>query len=212
MSKDNFLFDDGRVGCREVNNKTGEEMVVEVKSSIEEQAIKQAEDYMERRFPYCQISKSLLLDNNISPKAKLIYCILIAYSKEAEKVGYEYALIAQIPVRIIASHLNVSETYTWKKMKELIENEWIKPIRQGRMEANKYLLFRAKKDVFSAWVRIKKVNLKLAHDRELATRLRRSLHKKGIHEAIKEKTQGTISLTGAREMSAPPTESAPLTK
>ena len=212
MPKKYFLFDDGRLGYRESKKKTEEEVVVEIKDKIEEQAIKQAEDYMKSRFPSCQISKSLLLDNSISPKAKIIYCIMISYSYGVEKVGYEYVPIAQVPVRIIASHMNVSETDVWNRMRELKEKKWIKSIKQGKMEANKYLLFRAREDVFSSWVRIKKVNLRLIYDKDLAIRLRRSLNKKGTSEAEKEQLQDPVSLTSVREMSSPPTESAPLTK
>lgn len=212
MPKKYFLFDDGRLGYKESKKKTGKEDVTEIKGKIEEQAIKQAEDYMKRRFPYCQISKSLLLNNSISPKARIIYCIMISYSYGVEKVGYEYVPIAQVPVRVIACHMNVSETDVWNRMRELKEKKWIKSIKQGKMEANKYLLFRAKEDVFSSWVRIKKVNLKLTYDKELAIRLKRSLYQKGTHEAVKEQSQDPISLTDVREMSAQPTESAALTK
>jgi hypothetical protein len=145
-------------------------------SAIEREAERLAVFQVQKYAPYYgQIPGELLKSKRVRPEAKALFGLLHKYCKGVKELKSHP--VAEVAKETLADDLGVSEERIRIWLNELSEEGWIRPIRRGKMLVNWYVLYPRSKKTFEAWVGMKRVQLRINQDQDLAKRLRESLHK-----------------------------------
>jgi hypothetical protein len=127
-----------------------------------------------QKFPpyFGQVPDELLTSKRVCPGAKALYGLLHKYAPEKHLKDHPLAEVAQ---ETLADDFGVIKETIQLWLKELTKEGWIEPIHRGKKLVNQYVLYPMSKKTFEAWVAMKRVQLKINRDCDLAKRLRESL-------------------------------------